>query len=186
MREKPVLSKFVSVEGWRTAMTQWQADRITELERVAVAFDEWIEKTQWVQQQSHTFPANALGKHRADVMREEIERLRQQLAASADKTAVTVQPVAKVRVRNKGYGMELSTYVAYALPEGMHDLYAAPQPQAAQSEDSRDAARWRYVTEVLGMRFKPSNERAKQSIEETNETVDAGIAALAQAGKEGA
>lgn len=36
------------------------------------------------------------------------------------------RPVAMVRVTHGGYGMELSTYIAYALPEGMHDLYAAP------------------------------------------------------------
>lgn len=43
----------------------------------ATAFDEWIEKTNWVQEQMSTFPVSALGKHRADVMREEIERLRE-------------------------------------------------------------------------------------------------------------
>lgn len=45
--------------------------------------------------------------------------------------------VATVRVTNKGYGMALSTYIAYALPEGLHDLYAAPsgsaEPAAAAS-----------------------------------------------------
>jgi hypothetical protein len=42
----------------------------------AEAYDEWSEKTDWVQEQIGTFPISALGKHRADVMREEIERLR--------------------------------------------------------------------------------------------------------------
>lgn len=45
----------------------------------AIAFDEWIEKTNWVHEQISTFPVSALGKHRADVMREEIERLRAML-----------------------------------------------------------------------------------------------------------
>ncbi|CAE6900830.1 hypothetical protein [Paraburkholderia domus] len=40
--------------------------------------------------------------------------------------------VAKVRVTANGYAMELSKYIAYALPEGIHELYAAPQP--AQTE----------------------------------------------------
>ena len=35
-------------------------------------------------------------------------------------------PVAKVRVKHGGYGMELATYVAYGLPEGDHWLYAHP------------------------------------------------------------
>ena len=46
------------------------------LKQKAAAFDEWIEKTNWVQEQINTFPVKSLGKHRADVMREEIERLR--------------------------------------------------------------------------------------------------------------
>lgn len=46
------------------------------MDQKAFAFDEWIEKTNWVQEQISTFPPTALGKHRADVMREEIERLR--------------------------------------------------------------------------------------------------------------
>ncbi|MFL9883088.1 hypothetical protein PQR66_08630 [Paraburkholderia agricolaris] len=36
--------------------------------------------------------------------------------------------VAKVRVTANGYAMELSEYIAYALPEGVHELYASPQP----------------------------------------------------------
>lgn len=47
--------------------------------------------------------------------------------------AVGQKSVATVRVKHKGYAMELSTYVAYALPEGLHELYAA-QSQAAPSE----------------------------------------------------
>lgn len=41
-----------------------------------LALDEWFEKTNWVQEKISTFPIKALGKHRADIMREEIERLR--------------------------------------------------------------------------------------------------------------
>ena len=51
-------------------------------------------------------------------------------------TAPSVEPVGKVRVTNEGYGMVLHTYVAYALPEGIHDVYATP-PSA---EGARDAA----------------------------------------------
>src|SRR5258708_3144954 len=43
--------------------------------------------------------------------------------------------VAKVRVTHKGYSMELSKYIAYALPEGVHELYAAPQPAQTASVD---------------------------------------------------
>jgi hypothetical protein len=115
--------------------------------------------------------------------------LRQQLAASADKTAATGQPVAKVRVRNKGYGMELSEYVAYALPEGMHDLYAAPQPQAAQSEDSRDAAKPGSAKELVCIHAALNRHYPRASIDQ-RQAFETGWAecraALAQAGKEGA
>lgn len=40
------------------------------------ALQEWFDKTEWVQKQNGSFSFNTLGKHRADVMREEIERLR--------------------------------------------------------------------------------------------------------------
>ena len=41
---------------------------------------------------------------------------------------VASKPVATLRVDCAGYGVYLSTYVAYALPEGMHDVYVRPQP----------------------------------------------------------
>jgi hypothetical protein len=52
--------------------------------------------------------------------------------ASAEEAA---KSVATVRVTHKGYAMELSSYVAYALSEGVHELYthpAAAQPSRAE------------------------------------------------------
>lgn len=40
------------------------------------ALDEWLDKTDWVQKESATFPFNTLGMHRADVLKKEIELLR--------------------------------------------------------------------------------------------------------------
>lgn len=54
------------------------------MEQKAYAFDEWVEKTKWVQEQINTFPITALGKHHADVMREEIERLRAIVGSAED------------------------------------------------------------------------------------------------------
>jgi hypothetical protein len=45
-------------------------DEVARLKRFEVAFDEWYDKTQWVQD---TSTAKELGKHRADVLRERIE-----------------------------------------------------------------------------------------------------------------
>ncbi|WP_454703415.1 hypothetical protein [Achromobacter pestifer] len=63
----------------------------------------------------------------ADQMREYARAAR----ASARVAGEVQNPVACVRVTHKGYAMELSTYVTYALPEGMHDLYAAPRASEA-------------------------------------------------------
>jgi hypothetical protein len=42
----------------------------------AYAYDEWQIKTEWVQEQISSFPITSLGRHRADILRDEIERLR--------------------------------------------------------------------------------------------------------------
>lgn len=55
-------------------------DAMDLLTQKAKYFDEWIRKTEWVQERLSSFPTSALGKHRADVMREEIERLRADVA----------------------------------------------------------------------------------------------------------
>ena len=47
-----------------------------------IALNEWLDKTEWVQKELNTFPVSSLGMHRADVMRLEIERLREMLAAA--------------------------------------------------------------------------------------------------------
>lgn len=57
------------------------------------------------------------------------------------------KPVATVRVKGKGYCVKLSTYAAYALPEGMHDLYHAPPVprdvlMAALSEYKNNVGLW--------------------------------------------
>lgn len=63
---------------------------------------------------------------------------------AADTPAQSGEPdkwVAKVRVTHKGYSMELSKYIAYALPEGVHELYAASQPEQAEWALIREAMR---------------------------------------------
>jgi hypothetical protein len=46
-----------------------------------IALNQWLDKTEWVQKELNTFPVSSLGMHRADVMRLEIDRLREMLAA---------------------------------------------------------------------------------------------------------
>ena len=54
--------------------------RIAELERYEHAFNEWHDKTEWVQAESLSLSAKYLGCHRADVMRDIIDQLRAELA----------------------------------------------------------------------------------------------------------
>lgn len=56
--------------------------------------------------------------------------------ASAEEAA---KSVATVRVTHKGYAMELSSHVAYALSEGVHGLYA--HPAAAQPSGAEEACK---------------------------------------------
>lgn len=63
-----------------------------------------------------------------------------QAATQQQAGPVAQKPVATVRVTHKGYGMELSTYVAYALPEGVHDLYATAQLVASEALEPHDPA----------------------------------------------
>lgn len=54
-------------------LQEWvqQQDR---LEQYKAAYEVWMQKTEWVQDGKFSF--NTLGMHRADVMKEEITRLR--------------------------------------------------------------------------------------------------------------
>lgn len=57
-------------------------------------------------------------------------------------------------------------------------LYATPS--APSVSDAKDAERYRHITGVMGLRFKPSYSRCLQSLEETNTAIDAAIAAQAK------
>ncbi len=64
------------------------AAELRRLHNVKLAFDEWIDKTAWVQ---HTAGARDLGKHRADVLRERIERLEAENEALREALKAMVQ-----------------------------------------------------------------------------------------------
>jgi hypothetical protein len=152
----------------------------------------------------------------AELERQNAE-LRQQLAASADKTAATVQPYRLlsgmpiltdemlVQICNaRGWSIDDAPpfrEVAHAFyAEGFHaERPAAPQPQAARSEDSRDAARYRWLRNEswAGYNTAKGKPQVAESVVLTRDgagnvkcilaedAMDQAIdAALAQAGKE--
>lgn len=103
--------------------------KLNLLEQKAFAFDDWIERTNWVQEQNRTFPLGSLGKHRADVMREEIERLRKMLLESYAREAKEynelLQELNKVRleVLELTQGLkERATALQQAQEQTMQDL----------------------------------------------------------------
>lgn len=52
------------------------AAELRRLHQVELAFNTWLEKTEWVQ---HTAEPGELGLHRADVLRQRIEELTEEL-----------------------------------------------------------------------------------------------------------
>jgi hypothetical protein len=110
--------------------------------------------------------------------------LRQQLA---DKTAATVQPVAWLihsgDVRKPVLTVYTASDAANYHPQWVVPMIAAPQPQAAQSEDSRDAARYRFAfIESPKWTFAVCKWDGSDWLPiQNNDEIDA---ALAQAGKE--
>ena len=57
-----------SLRMWKKALAEAQH----KLDQYKAAFDEWHEKTEWVQETAHW---SELGKHRADVLKKRIETL---------------------------------------------------------------------------------------------------------------
>lgn len=62
--------------AWTRAEVAAELRRLSSVERaydaLALAYNEWTEKTQWVQETKQT---HELGMHRADVLKQRIERL---------------------------------------------------------------------------------------------------------------
>ncbi|MEN9885430.1 MAG: hypothetical protein RL758_8 [Pseudomonadota bacterium] len=71
------------------------AAELRRLHRVEEAFNEWIEKTAWVQESART---GELGMHRADVLKARIDRLEGELQQLAESVAK--------RLEQAGAGMQ--------------------------------------------------------------------------------
>ena len=63
---------------YTTAMSK-AADELESLERYRTAYNEWIDKTEWVRAGT-SLPAKYLGMHRADVLRDMISELEERCA----------------------------------------------------------------------------------------------------------
>lgn len=76
------LAAALFVAGRNFAASAPQAVVVPSTDAFKEAYMEWSRKTDWVLEQQDSFPFRTLGIHRADIMRQEIERLRAALASS--------------------------------------------------------------------------------------------------------
>lgn len=120
----------------------------------------------------------------------EVARLRAAAPERSETPADEKRWVAKVHVTNKGYAMTLAEYIAYALPEGTHELYTRPAPasSSATSDDTHAfknfhrnlCARFGYVHDEIDWR------RDQVSLEEfiAAKVATPSVQAVAAAGRE--
>ena len=69
------------------------ADELAALERYRTAYNEWIDKTEWVEVDA-SLPVKYLGKHRADVLKDMISELEARCATLTDALRSTAQTLA--------------------------------------------------------------------------------------------
>jgi hypothetical protein len=109
-------------------------------DRKAFAYDEWIDKTNWVQEQIGTFGVSALGMHRADVMRKEIERLRALLASQPAAPHTCSAFIGRFSYQNKRQPTQQECFDA-GMRSGRDLKWPQPAaPIAVQDDAVRDAA----------------------------------------------
>jgi hypothetical protein len=107
-----VLDQFGGKWPYGTALAE-----IKRLRQFKLAYDEWVTKTEWVQEEAKT---KYLGMHRADAMREEIMSLRQQVAdlerrLQRQKESLTDHIVTNISLRQR---LDERLLRAVALPMG--------------------------------------------------------------------
>lgn len=104
------------------------ADELRRLHQVDVAHGWWLDKTEWVQESSE---GDDLGRHRADVMKQRIDRLRYEneaLRAALEQPQGEQEPVAEIQVKN-GHWIDTPAARTAHLVDGVYKLYTRPQPK---------------------------------------------------------
>lgn len=79
--ELRMLAEDLYVNGYNrySAAMSKAADELGSLQRYRTAYNEWIDKTEWVQADT-SLPAKYLGMHRADVLKDMISELEERCA----------------------------------------------------------------------------------------------------------
>lgn len=79
INELRMLAEDMHVNGYNrySATTSKAADELASLQRYRTAYNEWVDKTEWVQE---ALPAKYLGMHRADALKDLISELEERCA----------------------------------------------------------------------------------------------------------
>ena len=90
INELRMLAEDLYVNGYNrysSAMSQ-AADELESLQRYRTAYNEWIDKTEWLQK---SLPAKYLGMHRADALKDMISELEERCATLTDALRLAVR-----------------------------------------------------------------------------------------------
>lgn len=115
------LEREVAIREQNLAIKLCMNARITELESFHTAYMEWSDKTAWVQTDKRFDVLKPWGRHRADVLKEYIEYLENRITMESEPVAVCI--VEDGQMCPDGF-----CECDHSLPDGTHELYAAPQP----------------------------------------------------------
>lgn len=124
--EDVTLSQQTFIENGRAGNRYWlerkvrdKSEPLRTLQQKAAALDDWMQRTEWVQEEKATFPFNTLGMHRADVMRRAIDEMR--------KLVVVPRTDQEIVDETDDLARELARVDGYELDD---KFYSCPAPRA--------------------------------------------------------
>lgn len=126
---------------YATALSK-AADELASLERYRPAYNEWIDKTEWVQADT-TLPAKYLGMHRADVLKDMISELEERCAElAADKgTWYRMSEVFSKRITEVETSLKASEERCAVLTDALHQISLCSQNSMSSHEECGRLAR---------------------------------------------
>lgn len=138
------LAEDLYVSGYNryaSAMSE-AADELASLERYRTAYNEWVDKTEWVQSDT-SLPAKYLGMHRADVLKDMISELKERCdELSADKdTWYRMSEVFSKRITEVEDALKASEERCAVLTDALHQISLCSQNSMSSHEECGRLAR---------------------------------------------
>lgn len=125
--------------GYSAAMSK-AADELASLERYRTAYNEWTDKTEWLQK---GLPAKYLGMHRADALKDLISELEERCAElAADKgTWYRMSEVFSKRITEVEEALKTSEERCATLTDALHQISLCSQNSMSSHEECGRLAR---------------------------------------------